>query len=83
MYSFFSKAILGLYVSPNIYNLIGHDERVHIHKISDEYTKIHNSNYSVYFKNNKFALMTKHDQIQKIFMTVDDAVNILFTTTDL
>lgn len=83
MYLSFCKAIVGLSVTSDIYKLIDHEDKVSVDKLSDDYTKIHNARFSMYFKNNKVALITKQDEIQNVFYTVDDAIKVLFATTDL
>ena len=83
MHLCFCKAIEELSISNQVYKLIHQNEYVNVQQISDEYMKIHNSNYSMYFKNNKLALFLKHDEVNEVFFNENDAINILFTPTNL
>lgn len=65
-------------------NIVGLDHSSCIQQLSDDYTKIHNSKYSMYFKNNELVLVTKDfNDMKEVFMNVDDVLHNLFTSSNL
>jgi hypothetical protein len=83
MHSYFDDVIKHFQHSNKVYKLIKIDEPVCVSDLSQECTKISNSNYSLYFQDNKLEMITVNtDTPKKVFTTLDDAINVLFTTTN-
>ena len=83
MYSYFYDAIKQFEHSNKLYNLIKNDELVCVSDLSQECTKISNCKYSLYFQNKNLELITTNmDTPKKVFTNLDDAINVLFTTTN-
>lgn len=85
MYFSFHKAIEGLSLPSSIYKIVGYEDNVIVDNLTDNYIKIHNSKYSMYFQNNKLVLITKYssNNMKEVFLNVDDAIKILFAPTNL
>lgn len=84
MYPYFDDAIKHFQHSNKVYKLIKIDEPVCVSDLSQECTKISNYKYSLYFQNKKLEMITADTYTpKKVFTTLDDAVKVLFTTTNL
>ena len=82
MYFYFDEAVKDFQVPKEIFKLIDRDEFVCIDKVSYDCTKICSYNVSLYFQNDKLAVITDNSVVKKVFMNVDDAIQCLFASTN-
>lgn len=85
MNNLFESVITNFALPLSIRNLIKGTDSVLVYTIPNEYTKIQNLEYSMYFQNNKLVLITKdNEEIKKVFSNIEDAMDdSLFASTDL
>ena len=83
MYYYFDDAIKRFQFTNSVFKLIGENDLVCVDELSHECTKISNYKYSLYFNNHKLEMITSDiSNPKKVFTNLEDAVQVLFTSTN-